>query len=216
MRYSANLSRPMLVYNCMKNSKNKETLNPTVIEILKIVGVSGTILASFLIPTFPLAVKPILDLYKRGEKLSQGRLWGRFNQRRLRFLLKRLQTQKVVEINDSGNGKVLIQLTKKGRKKLLEYELSNLILENPPLWDKKWRLIIYDVEKERKLVADIFRRFLKKMQFLKLQKSVYLTPYPCQDQINFLREYYHLGNEVLYLEIQKLENEEVYKDYFKV
>lgn len=216
MRYSVKLSQPMLIYNCMKNSKNRETLDPTVIEILKIVGVSGTILASFLIPGFPLAVKPILDVYKRRGKLNQGRLWGRFNQRRLRFLLKRLQTQKVVEINDSGNGKVLIQLTKKGRKKLLEFELSNLILENPPLWDKKWRLIIYDVKKERKLVADIFRRFLKKMQFLKLQKSVYLTPYPCQDQVKFLREYYNLDNEVLYLEVQKLENEEVYKDFFKV
>lgn len=52
------------------------------------------------------------------------------------------------------------------------------------------------------------------MNFHQLQKSVYLTPYKCQKAIEYLREYFNLGEEVLLLEVNKLENEAHLKQYF--
>lgn len=81
-------------------------------------------------------------------------------------------------------------------------------------WDGKWRLVIYDIGKFKRNQQENFRRALKHMNFLPLQKSVYLTPYKCQDAVSYLREYFDLGEEVLLLEVNKLENEHLYKQYF--
>lgn len=90
------------------------------------------------------------------------------------------------------------------------------MIDKPPRWDGKWRLIIYDIRKEKRYLSEIFRSFLRKMEFLQLQRSVYLTPYKCDEQIEFLRQYYGLDKEVLYLVVEKIENEKAYKDYFGV
>lgn len=196
----------------MKGNKNS-LLSPTVKDVLLILGVTGLIAGSLLIPALPMAVKPITDYYKKKNKEKEYKQWDKFNQTRLKSLLKRLYQQKVVDFKDI-NGQTMITLTDRGKKKVLSYQLEEIMIDNPPKWDGKWRVIIYDIKKERKILGDIFRRFLQKMQFLKLQKSVYITPYPCDEQIEFLRQYYGLGEEILYLVAQKIENEEVYKKYF--
>lgn len=193
--------------------KKDNLINPTVKKILLILGLTGFVTASLIIPTLPLAAKPVVDYYKKKKGEQEFKEWERFNQSRLKFLLKRLYQQKVVDFKNT-DGQTIIILTEKGKKKILSYQLEKIMIEKPPKWDGKWRVIIYDIKKERKILGDIFRRFLQKMQFIKLQKSVYLTPYPCDEQIEFLRQYYGLGEEILYLVAQKIENEEVYKKYF--
>lgn len=188
-------------------------IDPTTKEVLMLLGVGALILSSFVVPVLPMAVKPIIDFYERNERLKQHKVWNRFNQPRLKYLLKRLYKQKVVEIEDN-EGESMVKLTDKGRRKLLKYKLEEIMIDKPPRWDGKWRIIIYDIKVQKRGLGEIFRSFLKKLEFLKLQKSIYLTPYSCKDQIEFLRQYHNLGEEVLYLEVNKLENEEVYKNYF--
>ncbi len=55
-----------------------------------------------------------------------------------------------------------------------------------------------------------------KICVLQIQKSVYVTPYPCEDQVIYLREYFDIGDEVLMFRADKIENEEIYKDYFGI
>ena len=47
-----------------------------------------------------------------------------------------------------------------------------------------------------------------------IQKSVFLYPYPCYNEILFLREYYAIGAEVIFLVVEKIENDASYKEYF--
>lgn len=199
----------------MSNSFNKQhdQLNPAVKDVLLVLGVTTFVVASVVFPSLPLAAKPILNYYKKKKRQERFKAWERFNQPRLRYLLKRLYHQKVVDFREV-DGQTVITLTERGQKKVLGYKLEEIMINKPPKWDGKWRIIIYDIRKEKRILSDIFRRFLQKMQFLKLQKSVYLTPYPCDMQIEFLRQYYGLGQEVLYLVVESLENEEVYKHYF--
>ncbi len=199
--------------NSLLRSNKLVLLSPTVKDVLLILGVTGLIAGSLLIPTLPMAAKPIVDFYKKKNKEKEFKEWEKFNQPRLKFLLKRLYQQKVVDFKDI-NGQAIITLTDRGKKKVLSYQLEEIMIDKPPKWDGKWRVIIYDIKKERKILGDIFRRFLQKMQFLKLQKSVYITPYPCDEQIEFLRQYYGLGEEILYIIAEKIENGEVYKKYF--
>lgn len=201
----------MSIYS--KAGSNNSLLCPTVKDILILLGIASFVAAAVIFPTLPMAAKPLVDYQRRRQKAKATKEWARFNQSRLRYLLKRLHQQKVVEFKEV-DGQIVVVLTDHGKKKVLSYQLEEMMINKPPHWDGKWRIIIYDIKKERKILGDIFRRFLQKMQFLKLQKSVYLTPYPCDKQIEFLRQYYGLDEEVLYLIVQKLENEEIYKQYF--
>lgn len=187
--------------------------NPTVRDVLLLLGVGTLVVGTIAIPALPMAVKPVIDFYKQRKHQKEAKEWARFNQWRLRKILKRLYDQKTVEIIENGD-KSCIRLTEKGKIRVLSYKLEEIMIKRPPKWDGKWRIIIYDIQKEKRLLSEIFRRFLRKMEFLKLQKSVYLTPYPCDKQIEFLRQYYGLGEEVLYLVVEKLENEQAYKEYF--
>ncbi|RJQ31216.1 MAG: hypothetical protein C4562_06490 [Actinobacteria bacterium] len=190
-----------------------EKINPTVKDVLLILGVTSFVAASLIIPGLPMVAKPFVGYYRKREKEKRFKEWEKFNQARLRSLLKRLYKQKVVDFQEK-DGQTVIILTDCGRKKVLSYHLEEMMVDKPPKWDGKWRIIIYDIKKEKKIVGEIFRKFLQKMQFLKLQRSVYLTPYKCDSQIEFLRQYYGLGEEVLYIVADKVENEEVYKRYF--
>ena len=107
----------------------------------------------------------------------------------------------------------VIKLTEKGHIQYLKYKLEEISLKGKP-WDGKWRVIIYDVGKLKKNAQENFRRILRQINFYRLQKSVYLTPYQCMKEIQYLREYFSIGDEVLVLEISKIENEEIYKKYF--
>lgn len=188
-------------------------IDPRVKDILLVIGVSGVVAASILLPALPMALKPIIDLQKQKRKDEREKEWNRFNQSRLKQSLKRLNQQKIIEIKEKNND-IYLKLTDKGKTKLLKYQLEEMMVERPPRWDSKWRLIIYDIKKEKRGVSEIFRKMLCKMEFLKLQRSVYLTPYPCDQQMEFLRQFYGLGEEVIYVVAQKIENEEVYKKYF--
>lgn len=191
----------------------KKLENPTVRNILLLLGVDTFVAASLVIPALPMASKPIIDLYKKKQREKDLREWNRFNRYRLRQNFSRLYQQKVIEISEV-NGETSIKLTDKGKSKLLKYKLEEIMITKPPKWDKKWRLIAYDIGKEKKLLSEIFRKFLQKLEFLKLQKSLYITPYPCEEQIEFLKQYYGLDENIIYIVVEKIENDKIYKEYF--
>jgi len=60
----------------------------------------------------------------------------------------------------------------------------------------------------------LFQKALKKLNFLRIQKSVYICPYPCFDEIEYVRQLYNLGGEVTVLTVTGLENQQAYKEYF--
>lgn len=190
----------------------KENSYPTSKEILYLLGMGALLTASILLPGLSTAAGYLYRTKKNYDWHQDQKEWKRFNVRLLKRNLKRLQEQKVIEIIDE-NGQEIIKLTEKGYTKYLKFKLESLSLKGSG-WDGKWRLVIYDIDKLRRPTQENFRRILKQINFFPLQKSVYLTPYNCTSEIQYLREYFNLSNEVILLEISKLENEEHYKQYF--
>ncbi len=92
--------------------------------------------------------------------------------------------------------------------KIIEMELKE------KKWDGKWRIIIYDIFSKKRWERELFRRTLKRLKFLQLQKSVYLTPFECRNEIEYLRQVCNVDKEVLILTVSSLENEKAYKEYF--
>jgi len=192
---------------------NTDKIDPRVKDILKLLG-GGTLLAACIVfPGLPIVVKVGMDSYQRAEQKKRFREWERFNLWRLRASLKRLRNQKVVKIVER-DGEPMVVLTKKGKTRYLGYKLEEMIIKKPPKWDGRWRLVIYDIAKYKKNTQQAFREILKKLRFFRLQKSVYLYPYPCYEEIEFLRQYYEIGDDVIILIVEGIENESAYKKYF--
>lgn len=179
-------------------------ISPRVRDILLILGVMGVVSLAILMPSLPKALKPFMK--------KQYRKWGHFNKRRLRTELKRMQKIGLLEEVEE-NGERVYKLTEKGKTKSFKYKLEEMSL-NQNKWDGKWRIVAYDIPKGKKNQAEAFRNLLKKMSFYQLQKSVWLTPYSCNQEIDFLKNLYSLNEEVIMLTTHGLEGEQSYRDYF--
>ncbi|MDP3792490.1 MAG: CRISPR-associated endonuclease Cas2 [bacterium] len=57
-----------------------------------------------------------------------------------------------------------------------------------PKWDRKWRLVIFDIPSELNKKRDTLRRRLKHLGFHMLQRSVFVFPYPCEEELSDLCE----------------------------
>lgn len=183
----------------------EQKINPRVRDVLMLLGAGAFLAASLVMPGLPLAVKPFLDEARRREAKD----WKKFNLGRLRWAIKRLEKQKMVEVVGE-----VVKITEKGKQKLLKFNLEEMELENRR--DGKWRLIIYDISDLRKPQRDFFRLTLERLKFLRLQESVYLTPFVCDREVEYLKHVFNIGEEVQVLQVTGIANEELYKDYFGI
>ncbi len=185
-------------------------IDPKVKEVLMLLGAGTFLAASIVMPNLPMVLKPFLDEKKKREENE----WKKFNTWRLKQVLKRMHQQKLVEIVEN-NEEHIVKISENGKKRLLKFNLDEMELKDQK-WDGKWRIIIYDILTGKKEEASLFRKTLKRLKFLKLQRSVYLTPFKCYDEIEYLRQVCSINTEALILTVSGLENEKAYREYFGI
>lgn len=129
--------------------------------------------------------------------------------------LHELRKKKIVSFKESPNGTVKIELTQDGRRWVRQYNINDLKIKKPLRWDKKWRLIFYDIPHYHKKARDAFREKLKQLGLYQLQKSVWLSAYDCYGEIEFLSMVFNINMEnIFYLEVDKLPNDYKLKQWF--
>lgn len=170
-------------------------------EVLKVIAIGGVLIGSALIPTLPIAAGVVVKAWKDVNKKDLGRI------------IKRLEKQEMISINEM-DGKVSIEITEKGKRRLLEYDIENIELKSTKR-DGKWRLIIFDIPEEKKKSRDAFGKKLLQLGFLRLQDSVFVSAYPCKNEIDFLANYLEISDFVTLVTLDKIERGEqlIFKKY---
>ncbi len=130
--------------------------------------------------------------------------------------LKNLQKRKFISYEELDNGQIEIKLAKQGEEKILSYKIEEMKLNPQSRWDQKWRLVMFDIPHKHKKARDVFRRKLKDLQFYPIQKSVFITPHPCEDEIDFLASFFNVRRFVLVMYISHFEGEEKLKYHFNL
>lgn len=189
----------------MRKRSENNRIDPSVREILLLLAGGVFLAASFAMPGLPIIAKPFLDA-KREQEQKQ---WEKYNLWRLRQVIKRLETQRVIEVAEGE-----VKITEKGKKQVLKFQLEDMELTKKT--DGKWRLVLYDISDFKKNQREIFRTMLKKLKFLRIQKSVYLTPFACEREIEYLRQMFNIGKEVVVLKVIGIEHESEYRKYFGI
>ncbi|MCR4334196.1 MAG: hypothetical protein NUV47_00465 [Patescibacteria group bacterium] len=106
-----------------------------------------------------------------------------------------------------------ITLTDKGKEKLYHLQTKDSIVV-PKKWDKKWRIVIFDIKEYRRVLRDKLRLTLISIGFKCLQRSVWVFPYDCEDFITLLKADFKIGKDILYIIADTIENDKKLKEYF--
>jgi len=178
-------------------------------EVLKLVGAGAFFAASLAFPTLPTALKPFISQKQDYEA------WKRFNIPYLKRTLSRLEKQKLVQTGEE-NGMQIVKITDAGRKRILKYALDELVIKKPKSWDRKWRIVSYDLPERYSHMRNILREYLSAWGFYRLHESVFLHAYPCLKEVEFLREYLGIGEFVRLFLVEQIENDQVFKDFFGI
>jgi len=174
-------------------------------EILKYLLLAGAIYIAASNPYFALNITKHISGIRKD--LSRERARRSFNY---------LKSRGLVEIKRDGHD-IRIALTKEGKKRAGKYQVNDLTIEKHKKWDGKWRVVVFDIPNSSRLVRDIFRGKLKEWGFYRLQQSVWITPYSCQEEVTLLREFLGAGvKQIQFLQVAKLENENFFKKIFKI
>ncbi len=129
--------------------------------------------------------------------------------------INKLKDRGFIEFKKNG-GKTFVRLTEKGERELLKYRLREAVIEKPKKWDKKWRVIMFDIKEKRKNTREELRKELVNLGFKRLQDSVWIYPYECEEVIIMLKSYLHIGKDILYMIIERLENDKWLKKDFRL
>ncbi len=114
------------------------------------------------------------------------------------------------------NGVATVELTEKGKLKLKKYKLQSENKTKKKVWDKKWRILIFDVWEKRRATRNLLRFELKDYGFIQLQRSVWIYPYDCEEFIELLKTELKFGKNVRYLLVEKVDNDDLLRRHFKV
>ncbi|MEK7461811.1 MAG: hypothetical protein AAB586_01940 [Patescibacteria group bacterium] len=105
-------------------------------------------------------------------------------------------------------------LTPDGEKILRRWQFADFRLQKPKKWDKKWRVIIFDIPEKKKHIRNQITMFFRQAEFLRLQDSVWIYPYDCEDIVTLLKIDFRIGKYLLYLIVDELENDKHLREDF--
>ncbi|TSC94470.1 MAG: Uncharacterized protein CEN87_439 [Parcubacteria group bacterium Licking1014_1] len=139
-----------------------------------------------------------------------------YDKHKIAKAFERLKRGRLIILSEK-EGKFKIELTEKGKRKFEEIKFDDMAIKIPLKWDKKWRIIIFDIpEKQYKRARNALREKLQKIGFYQLQKSVWVNPYPCEKEIQFLCEFFDVNRFVNIITADKIYNDIILRKYFEL
>ena len=140
--------------------------------------------------------------------------WGKINERSLREAIKNLYKSKMVNYKENSDGTVDLVLSEGGKSKILKYNLDKIEIKKPVQWDKLWRLVIFDIPEDKNKGRKALGTKLKELGFYPMQKSVFIHPHECKDEIDFITEMFELAPYVRFLRVKDVDIELDLKNKF--
>lgn len=174
-----------------KRSEKELRATKVALTVLKVIAGAGLLAMALCAPN---AIQA-LNLDKRYRRRAHVHL-----------VLERLVRKGFVRVTSDGE-KRCVSLTTKGERYVEEYEEGRMVLQKPAEWDKKYRILIFDIWEKRKRTRDALRDFLSRLGFVRLQDSVWVYPYECEEIAALLKSRFRVGNGLLYIVAESIEND---------
>ena len=140
--------------------------------------------------------------------------WKEIDRQYLYRIVREFYNERFIDWQEKEDGAVKIILTEAGKKKALEYNIDKISIKIPSQWDGKWRIVFFDIPEKIRQARDALRSKLKELEFYEMQKSVFVFPFECRDEIDFIVEFFQIRPFVHYAEMTNSTNEAQLKIHF--
>jgi len=198
--YSIKLTYVIIIYMkeniekkiAIKNRKNN--LKKIILQTVATVGIIGV---SIVAPNVLVTMKKLGILPKNRQKEFIGASRER--------LIKNGYLK-----YENGN----VRITGKGEVYLMKETAYEGFKNQKKKWDKKWRVLIFDIPEQKKTIREKIRLTLISIGFMRLQDSVWIYPYDCEDLITLLKADLKIGKDVLYMIVEALEYDKSVRVFF--
>jgi DNA-binding transcriptional ArsR family regulator len=165
----------------------------TTKSVLKYMLLAGAITVAATNPRFgSILAREMIKSYRRRNKFkeSEPRL-SKKDKQKYRNTFYYLKNNELLDIEYRG-GQMYFSLTEEGKKKARKYKIDDLKIEKPKQWDKKWRILIFDIESRHRAKREALRGKIKQLGLYQLQKSVWVSPYEFEKEMKLLRDFFGL------------------------
>ena len=172
--------------------------------VLATLATTGVIAVAALAPTVLIAVGQIARQsgYKMGWKARTAA--GRLAQKGLVRFVK-VGGRKHIEITEAGRRFFALESAKMaagaGRKRR---------------WDRRYRMVVFDIPEKRKGVRERLRRIMRELGFLRIQDSVWVAPHECEELVALIKAELRIGKDVLYVIVESIENDAWIRRHFNL
>ena len=150
--------------------------------------------------------------------LWKAEKWGReFENKKWREVKKSLNELKhrgLVSLTFKSDGIFEARITKKGKEIVRKIDFDDLQIIKPNRWDERWRMVIFDIPNKMHKHRLALTQKLRNLGFQMIQKSVWVHPYPCDEEIMVVRKFYNVDPYVTYIETAHVEDEDVWREKF--
>lgn len=177
----------------VKIKDKRKNIQKIILNTVFAAGLLGVVMVA---PNVLSAIKQLESFSKRKKNLKYS----------INASFTRLREKGLIEIIEI-NGKKIARVTKKGESQLDFLERHYFKLKIPKKWDGRWRVVTFDIKESRSKTRFLLRKTLSQIGFVRLQNSVWIYPYDCEDLISLLKADFKIGKDVLYMIVDKLEND---------
>lgn len=175
-----------LSYNvCMVQSRTAGRV--VTREVIKIIGFAGAVGMAMVAPNATV----LIDTYMK-----------RLDKKNARRTLDYLKYHKLVEVRVE-NGQNQYRLTTKGVDRYQKIQIDELRIVTPKKWDKKWRLVVFDIPQIHQKQRHRLLHALRVLNFYMLQQSVWIHPFECEKEVGVLLNYLKLEKNVSFMVVER-------------
>lgn len=146
---------------------------------------------------------------------SLSKEWEKIDERELKNKINQLYRSRAIKRKENPDGSVSIFLTEKGKVKALNYVFEDIKIKKSK-WDGMWRIVTFDIPEKKRAGRDALREKIKQAGFYELQKSVWICPYDCKNEVDFIVEFFDLRKYVRFCILSFIDNELHLKKIFKL
>jgi len=201
-----------------KNNDNKEGyikrlrnfLNSDTTEA-KIATVALCVLAVASMPVLILGASAMGNTVKVFKMFKGSK---KYSNKQISSAIDSIKRQKLIECVYDRGGKTIVKITKKGESRLRVFDIELMKINKPKKWDRKWRLVMFDIPMRFTKGREALRYHLKKLNFFQFQKSAWIYPYPCEDEIIFITDFFGIGKYVEIITVENILRDKKLKKYF--
>ena len=147
-------------------------------------------------------------------KAAGYELRRREQRQRFFWTLAYLRRKQYIDYREEKDGTISVVLTEDGKKRALRYKFDALVLPKTAHWDRKWRILMFDIPVRFKKAREAFRYKIKDLGLAQYQKSVWIYPYPCLDEVAFTAKFFGVAKYVHFVEAESISGEIEYKEIF--